>query len=360
MSQPLTLFVDPQWKREDVAHSPLLYPFWGNALTERTPFQRELFEHYTFDTTLYRITDNPNEADMVLIPYSHNMALNKCPALIDECAARAKSLNKLLLIDGVGDIEHPITIPHAVILRYGGYRFKKDSRELHIPAYADDLLERCRGGKLTLREKSQKPVIGFAGWSRQNFFQTFKTLVKEAPIRLRSLFDIRYGAYVKGVSLRMRALRILHNSGEVGVRFIERPSYSGHRQTASHLPKELRQEFVDTIVESDYCLDVRGDANASTRLFEILSLGRIPVIVDTERNFPFFEKIDYSAFSLLVDFRDLAALPERIARFHGGLSPEAFKDMQRAARDAYVRYFRVDALMTHLVPELRKRIEAHG
>ena len=114
--------------------------------------------------------------------------------------------------------------------------------------------------------------------------------------------------------------------------------------------------MVDTILQSDYALDVRGDANNSTRLFEILSLGRIPVIVDTERNFPFSEKIDYSSFALVVDFRDVRRLPERIAEFHKNISPKRFEEMQRNARDAFLSYFRNDAIMRHIAPELQEKV----
>lgn len=360
MSKPITFFVDSAWRKSDAAHIPLLFPFWGVALSDKTPFHKALFERYSFDTALYRISDNAAEADMVLMPYSHNTALAKFPELIGECAARAKELGKLVLIDGVGDIERPVDIPHAVILRYGGYRFKKDGREIHIPPYADDLLERYAGGELRVREKAQIPVVGFAGWARLAPLQRIKTLIKELPVRVLALVQPAYGACLKGVTLRRRALELLKASTEVHTTIIERESYSGHTETADTVPEELRQEFVSTILGSDYCLDVRGDANASTRLFEILSLGRIPVIVDTERNLPFEDKLDYAAFSVRVGFLELDTLPRRVARFHAGISPDRFKEMQRAARDAYTNYFRVDALMKHLAPELRRRINTHG
>jgi len=124
--------------------------------------------------------------------------------------------------------------------------------------------------------------------------------------------------------------------------------------------RKLREEMVDIILGSDYALDVRGDANDSTRLFEILSLGRIPVIVDTERNFPFSDKVDYSSFALIVDFRDIKNLPERIAEFHTTVSPERFEQMQKNARDAYENYFRIDALTRLIVEELRARLSSGG
>ena len=122
--------------------------------------------------------------------------------------------------------------------------------------------------------------------------------------------------------------------------------------------RKLQEEMVDTILQSDYALDVRGDANDSTRLFEILSLGRIPVIIDTERNFPFSDKVDYSSFALIVDFRDIHYLPERIAEFHKNISSERFEQMQRNARDAYINYFRIDALMRPISGELRARMSS--
>ncbi len=359
MTIPLTLYVDPAWRREGAAHTPLLYPFWGNALSDNTPFHKALFERYSLDVSLYGITDDASQADMVLMPYSHNVALAKFPGLIDECAVRASALGKLLLIDGVGDIEHSVSVPHAVVLRYGGYRFKGDPREIHVPPYADDLLERYCNGELSVRGKGQTPVVGFAGWASSTPWQFAKTYIKELPMRLYACADTRYRACKKGIFFRRRVLSLVRASKDVSANIIERQSYSGHRETAVDVPEELRREFVENLLGSDYCLDVRGDANASTRLFEILSMGRIPVIIDTERNFPFSDYIDYRTFSLVVDFRELDALPERVVQFHAQVSPERFREMQRAAREAYTKYFRVDSLMTHLVPELRKRMHSH-
>lgn len=120
--------------------------------------------------------------------------------------------------------------------------------------------------------------------------------------------------------------------------------------------RKLREQMVDTILYSDYALDVRGDANSSARLFEILSLGRIPVIVDTERNFPFSDKVDYASFALIVDFRDINRLPERITEFHKNISPERYEQMQKNARDIFVTYFRIDVLMQHIIEELRTKL----
>ena len=352
----LVLYVDPAWKRKGI-HTPLLNPWWGNLIDEASIFARQMFDTYALDTSVYTITDEKKAADMVLAPYRHNWMLSYDPELLTACMRVAREENLPLLLDGVGDIEHPVDIENTFVLRFGGYHFIPERGRITVPPFTDDLLERTRDGQLEIRKKGEgKPVVGFAGWSSLSTKQFLRTIIKELPVRLRGVFDSRYRACTKGVLWRRRAIGILQRSSLISFNLRARSSFSASHKTAKGDMRTLREEMVDTILQSDYALDVRGDANNSTRLQEILSLGRIPVIVDTERNFPFADKVDYSSFALIVDFRDLNCLPEKIAEFHKTVSPERFEQMQRNARDAYVKYFRIDALMRPIVEELRVQL----
>src|SRR3989344_1823904 len=356
--KPLTLYVNPAWKRGGL-HTPLLFPFWGNPNDESSLFAKEMFDSYSFDTSVYTITDDIAKADLVLPPYRHNWFLRHDKQLWEECVRTAQKAGLPLLIDGVGDIEYPVATANCYILRIGGYRFLKEKGSIQIPVAADDLLERCCAGVLSVRKKREgKPIISFAGWAKQTPIQWLRTAVKELPIRARGIFDSRYRAMKKGVLWRAQAIDILKCSPLVELNLKQRRSFSGSAKTAETDMRLLRQEFVDTILHSDYALDVRGDPNTSMRLFEILSLGRIPVIVDTERRFPFSDVVNYRDFCLLVDFRDIKNLPERIAEFHKKISPEKFAEMQHKAREAFVTYFRIDAQMRHIVRELSKTTPA--
>jgi hypothetical protein len=149
---------------------------------------------------------------------------------------------------------------------------------------------------------------------------------------------------------------VIEKSSAIKANFLVRSSYSGHTDTAQKSPEVLRKEFVENLLSSDYALDVRGDANNTIRLFEILSLGRIPVILDTERNLPFRDVINYEDFSLIIDFRDIKRLPDIIAEFNSSVSEEKLFDMQRTARETFLRYFRVDAMTKPLMDEIRSKI----
>lgn len=352
----LTLYVDPSWRKEALIHSMLLNPFWGvSGAHDNAVLRTQLAKKHEFDTTYYTITDDVTKADMVFMPYSHRDVRRSYPELLALCTDVSAQAQLPLLIDGIEDVPHPITVPNSYVLRYGGYRFEKTAQEIIIPPFANDLLEAQCEGKLSIRPKGDVPSIGFAGWSSLTPYQALRSTVKELPDRIRGIFDSRYRAKKKGVFFRAQAVRILQNTSLVTFNLLMRRSYSGHAKTAEKDIQTLQKEFVDNLLSSDYGLDIRGDANASTRLFEILSLGRIPVIIDTERNMPFADVVDYNSFSLTVDFRKLRQLPRILADFHKSLPQEQFEAMQRHARDAYVQHFRIDALMPHIIRELKQK-----
>lgn len=363
MEQPITflrLYVNPAWRRgEKEVYSPVLYPFWGvpAALGETHPQTKELFESFPFDTRYFGITDDITKADAVFPPYPQWWLLRRDPALLAECAEVAQRANLPLFIDGRADGEPPVTTSSTYIMRIGGYRFDLSEKgRIEIPVPADDLLMRYAGEKWVPRKKGEgKPVVGFAGMvsePKKNLYRTLRTGVKtflvRAPLYVRGGY---YPATDQGIFWRRRAVRILERSPLVTCNFKTRNYFSGSSVNAPVPVKDLLQEMTGIILNSDYALDVRGFANASTRLFEILALGRIPVIIDTERILPFADAVDYSKFSLIVDFRDIKRLPQVIADFHASLTPQQFEDMQLAARDAYVNYFRTDAQMPHILRE---------
>ncbi len=355
--RPLRFFVDPSWRRRDGSHIPLLYPFWGNAFSRGTPLIRAIFDTYSFDTSLYSITDSIHDADAILLPYAYGVVVQKFPEILAQAVQVSKEHKAKLIIDTLGDIDYQIEIPQIIVLRYGGYRFLKKDNDIIIPPYADDLLERFYGGKLQLREKRAIPIVGFMGWAALSKWQIARTLVRELPDRVFGLYDNRYWAFKKGIFFRKQALRVLNKSKLIEKHFVTRPTYSVHTRTASDDPAVLRTQFVEHALASDLGLDVRGDANASTRLFELLSLGRVPLIVDTERNFPFSNELDYSAFSIKVDFRDLNNIAEIARARYDALSETEWRKMQEKARDAYREWFRVDALTKHLMASIRERLK---
>jgi hypothetical protein len=95
---------------------------------------------------------------------------------------------------------------------------------------------------------------------------------------------------------------------------------------------DLRKQYLDNILQSDYVLCVRGLGNYSIRLYETLCLGRIPVIIDTDLVLPFHQILDWKSFAIIVHEKEIRYLPEIVAEFHRNLKPEQFLELQVRCR----------------------------
>jgi hypothetical protein len=144
-------------------------------------------------------------------------------------------------------------------------------------------------------------------------------------------------------------MRIVGRSENVSANLLLRRRY---RAAYKAKPKDpfhpTRLDFVGNILQSDYTLCMRGGGNYSWRFYEVLSLGRIPVFVDTDCLLPYQNVIDYRRYCVWISEADIRKTPSIIGEFHQALSAEAFQDLQqqcrrlwleRLSRDGFYRHF---------------------
>ena len=355
---PVKLYVGPDYKEPKLyTHMELMSAFWGVAAKEAMPYVRTASLQYQYSKNDFTLVDRINDADYVVMPYQYDRLLAANPAKVTMIIEEAKKARKPLLIDGAGDIEYPITIPNTVILRVGPYRYSVQPNDIVMPFTAEDLLESFYKGELQMREKPQTPSVGFTGWAEIPFKTRIKIYLKEWSITLGTLFDSRRGAEHKGLLYRARALKILSNDKRIEPHFKARATYSGHIATISGSVENNRKDFVETLGNSDYALCIKGDANASIRFYEALSLGRIPLFLDTACVLPLEDRINYRDFCVFVDWKDVDKIATVLADFHAKCTPEQFTDRQRKAREAYRNYLRMDVFSKHLASILRERLQ---
>lgn len=353
----ITFYVDKNKTIPGVAYIPLLYPFWGIESNKNTPYPNQAFQKYGFDRACYRLTTSVAECDYILLPHNYWHVYKRQKEYINYFVELSKKHTKPILIDARSDLEGEVSVPNSVVLKIAQFRFNQKSNEIIVPMYVDDLLEHYCDGNLSLREKKSTPVIGFAGWARLSLSLRLRTLIKELPITLHGIFDAKQRVRHKGVLFREKAIACLSQSRMITTNFLARPTYSGHLGTVTGDSETVRREFVANILFSDYCLDVRGDANASCRFYEILSLGRIPLFVDTERVMPLENQINYDQFCLRINSRDLPRIGEIVRNFNDTVSPEEFQEMQKRARLVFSTMLRIDRYTVYLMEELERRIK---
>lgn len=337
-------------------HTDLLFPFWGVVTKESSPYARAASLQHQYSRDDFALTEHIEDADYVLLPYQYDRFKAVNPQKVEMIIEEANRAGKPIIIDGSGDLEYPINVPNSVILRLSQYRYAKQPNEITLSYPAEDLLEAYKGGILQVRKKSEKPSVGFTGWASVPTKTRVKLWVKELPITLAELVGAERGAEHKGILFRKRVLEALAKDARIEPHFIARATYSGHVKTMQGSPADLRREFVENLAGSDYALCVKGDGNVSVRFYEALSLGRIPLFVDTACVLPVEDILNYRDFCVFVDWRDIDRIGDILADFHANLSPEEFEVMQRRAREAFVGYLRPDAFSAQLARQLRNRL----
>jgi len=342
---------------EKLSYSPLLFPFWKPVIKKSTPFTSAVWKRYNFDASYYCLVNEPENADCILLPHRYWL-LKRCnPGRLKAFLDDARPLGKPILIDAYGDSDSDVPVDNAYVLRTSQYRFKMKPNEIILPAYVEDLLESYSQDTLDLpRSKTSKPVVGFAGMADLPIKNSIKTSIKSNFFKFLSYFDKNYAFFTPGVAIRKRIINVLSSSQKIETNFLIRKTYSGRTSTMRGDIREIRSQFITNIFDSDYTLTVKGNGNYSQRFYETLSLGRIPLFVDTDCVLPLESIINYKEFCLFVDYKEINRIADIVYEFHNRITPEAFVEMQQKARFAFENYLRVDKLTKHLMKELLDKL----
>lgn len=340
----------------DVPYIPLLYPNLGVQERESILFLQDAFSE--LKEPIVELTETPEEADYILLAHNYP-SLKAHGSHVSDQEALARSLGKKLIIFWHGDSDKQVPYHDAVVFRTNQYRHFQKENEILMPAYAVDMLE----GDLPIRQKSNgKPVIGFCGWAGyKNAKNHLGTLLKNSFIELRQFLGARHmGPRIKGITYRMKAISRLQESEAIETNCIIRTSYSGHRQTIKTDANTARQEYVQNMRDCDYALIIKGDGNYSYRFYEALSLGRIPVLLDTDCILPLEDEIPYDEFVVRVPYWDVFHIDHYVAEHFGQTSPQDFIAMQKKARDAYEQYLRPERFLHHAMHTLLPKHLSHS
>lgn len=322
-----------------IPHLPLLYPNLGIEKAGGALFKQGAFALFT--GPFVRVVSRPEDAQFFLLPHNYFRIFPAHQKYIQEFSTRARVEGKPLILFVESDTSEQIHIPHAIIFRVSQYRSSRLPNEIIIPPYVEDL---SLASPLVIREKSDKPVVGFCGFADYpTRIGALKAGIRHAVLDLKALGRPELRAHKKGVYFRKRALRTLRASSLITPLVVPRSFHSAHPATVRRDPEELRREYIQNLQESDIALTVRGDANASMRLFEAMSLGRATALLDTDTPLPLEDRVPYGDCMVRIDYRELAALPERIRAWYDRMGPEEWKNAQQRARELFTRYFRPDS-----------------
>ena len=307
---------------------------------------------------LIEIVDRPEDADYFFLPINF-FSISNNKNYINKIEQFSEKFKKKIVVFAYGDSSEEIKVKNSIVLRTSKYKSELKNNEIIIPAFVEDL--GLENGFEPRSLDSRKPVVGFAGWvACSNMFQWIKYLSRLVIQFIALKFKLLKSSSVyQGIYFRRRAVSILKNSQKVKTNFFLRSSYSGHKNTIEDDPEIIRKQFISSIKDSDLALAIKGDGNYSLRFFEILSLGRIPLFIDTDSPLPLEHEIDYDQFTLRVDYKDINNLPRIINDFWSKMTPKRFIEMQNNARKAFEYRLSAPAFYRYLFDNFDDIVKAH-
>lgn len=341
-------------KIDGLRYIPLLNPFFGHKKKESRLFADKAQEVFT--DPVFDLVGNIDEANFILFPYDFFLIEDRGQQdYLEYYIELSKKHNKKLLIFDLSDFDkREINVPNSYVFRVGGFDFRRKENEFIMPFFVEDLSTYT---DIKYREKRDIPVVGFCGLAGfENFKRRLKFHIKNLIINIAIFFSRNKNllAHKNGIYFRIKVMKVLNKCERIKTDFIVRKFYSSHISTIKLPKEEIRRQYIENLVNSDFALCVRGEANASYRFYEALSLGKIPFVITTNSIWPLEGEIDYSKFSVMVDFSDLDKACDTITDFYKNISNEEFIQMQKNARRVFETHLSVKGFLKGVLPILIK------
>lgn len=338
----LKIFSDPTYLPEGARGEPMLAPFWREVPSRVSKYSWDRrFESYIgIGQTFFEMT-SLQEADLAIMPipwheiFGRSLRDRRNKAAFDlasQFAEKVKLAGKPLVIFFVGPrSDAKVLNKYGITFRGSLYHSTKENNEFAPPLWTEDIVKYYFDDQLPIRQKKSKPVVGFCG-----FVQANQLHIKIKDLLYKILMPLRYeGTRMSpyaGHNLRYRALDYLLKSSSIDANFIMRDNYLFLKEQNKDVKQEVRLEFIENMIGSDYIVCCRGSANCSFRLFETLCCGRIPVFINTDCVLPYDFAIDWKKYCVWIEENELPQIAEKIADFHNKLSPQEFVDLQYECR----------------------------
>jgi hypothetical protein len=214
---------------------------------------------------------------------------------------RSYSNEKKVVSFLVSDYEHELeNFENFILFRTSTNREKLKQNEYVLPYIFGPFLD-----KFIPLNKTEKPLIGFCGFYGKN----------EHLTKRRETCDF-------------------FNSKElVNTNFIIRKKFWGGIPNDTNLIKE----FKNNILNSHFTLCNRGAGNFSIRFYQVLSLGRIPIVLNDNTVLPFEDLINWQDYIIIEN--TLEKLYDKTLKYWKSNSPEQIINNQKKCRELYDKFF---------------------
>ncbi|MBD2072863.1 exostosin family protein [Phormidium sp. FACHB-592] len=344
-------------KQDGVRPHPMLYPFWKHLAEDGAYSWMKFHEPYMqIAQDLFEMT-SLEEADFAIMPDDWRTVVgevwyanvnHEAKELYLQFAEKVQQAGKpLIIFFGSDRSDEAVCIENTYIFRHSYYRSRQQPKNFVWPSFCEDLVEHYLNGSLPIREKSNKPVIGFSGCIKSK--SVTNQLKKLAYYGHMLLHHQRLGfPPIQGHILRSKLLALFEHSPLVATNFdvYDRMVFLTEKNMETR--HKHRTEFVENIVNSDYVICPRGAGNYSNRLFETLCCGRIPILINTDCALPYDFALDWKKYCVWVEESEVSQIAKKVSQFHQRLSPEEFIELQQQCRKMWKEWLSSEGFYSKL------------
>ena len=248
-------------------------------------------------------TSNISEANFIIYPY---LVRGKTVAKINKISKQFKSFNKKVIVFILDDYEGRYSFhKNLFLLRTSAQSGKLAINELIMP-----YLWECKDEPFVPALSTDIPSIGFCG------------LVTK---------------------YRQNLVFALENSPFINCHFIKRDSFWGGKPHDTN----VKSDFWNNLQENQFALAPRGGGNFSMRFYQALSVGRIPVLINTSMPLP---------LSNLIPWKDIIVFEENekecIRRLREIFDADQVVALQQMCYKIFHGYLSRKVFLAHLLQQL--------
>lgn len=317
---------------------------------------------YGLSSIPIEIVKDASISDCYFLPFCWNYYLsgNNKP-VAEQMIKEASDKDKKIFIWFTGD--EFISLPQGdhIIGLYTGPYFSRVSKQkiIPLPIVIKDPILNFDNKTIIKQNYSVKPIVGFCGQVDNHIFisllktirrisQKFKYFLNWSPIFIDSV--------IPPTKLRKDILDKLEQCNNIQTCFIRRNRYKGKKLVNGNFDTNIKADFINNIKNTDYTVCIRGSGNFSTRFYETLALGRIPLFINTDCMLPFSNQIDWKKHLVWVANDEIFDIENKIINFHNSLGVESFLQLQNENRALWEKYFQFSGFLNQLILLLKEEL----
>jgi len=286
------------------------------------------------------LTDSLSQADVAIFPLDVVSFLKNDKSNFFHNWIAKMSQNKIpIWIYTAGDFGFTFKNENVLTFRMGGFNSKLPINTCILPSFVNDPYNKILKNDFFVLPKKESPTIGFVGNANGSFFKFLKEFIlylKRGIINLRYGYPEDHHPFYPASKKRYKLLYKIQKDKRIQSDFIFRDKYRARNENK----EKTTFEFFKNIQDNLYTFCLRGNGNFSVRFYEVLIMGRIPVLINTDVRLPLEDLIDWNKHCVIVSEDSII---QDLLNFHSSKTELELEEIQTNNRKLVLeRLNRVD------------------